>query len=353
MFVSFDDGADWQPLQSGLPPTSVRDIDIHGNDLVIATHGRGFYIMDDIEPLRELALGAQPGARLFAPVPAIRFRASTFTGTPMPKDEPMAPNPPDGAYIDYVLPAQVKGAVHLAITDAKGAPVRSYASDKNSPPPDLAKIHTAPEWIPVPIPLRTTRGEHRFVWDLHFDKPAGIDDERYDGVWAPPGKYVVTLSFGATSLKQGFEVRPDPRIHAKPVDYQREFALARQIESARVRVAAALKEAQKLHGALLQKAAKADAIHKPVLLALDGALMHLADLPPEDTRNAPPDSALSPDGLEGISSGLADLARGADGADGSPSPDVESGFRLRTQMLAQALVQWGALKPQIEAALRK
>src|SRR5208337_1443117 len=105
VFVSFDDGAHWQPLQQDLPRTSVRDIEVHGDDLVIATHGRSFYIMDDIAPLRELATNASPEPRLFQPAIAYRVRPAQFTGTPMPKDEPMAPNPPDGAVIDYVLPA--------------------------------------------------------------------------------------------------------------------------------------------------------------------------------------------------------------------------------------------------------
>jgi photosystem II stability/assembly factor-like uncharacterized protein len=99
-FVSFDDGGSWSRLGVDLPPTSVRDMEIHDDDLVIATHGRGFFIMDDIEPLRELAGGAFAGTRLLAPAPAWRVRPFGFTGSPMPKDEPRSPHPPDGAYID-------------------------------------------------------------------------------------------------------------------------------------------------------------------------------------------------------------------------------------------------------------
>jgi photosystem II stability/assembly factor-like uncharacterized protein len=352
VFVSFNDGADWQPLQRGLPPTSVRDIDIHGGDLVIATHGRSFYIMDDIEPLRELALHSQAGTRLFAPATAIRFRASGFTGTPMPKDEPMAPNPPDGAPIDYVLPTHVKAPVHLLIADAKGLPVRSYVSGGRQPMLDPAKLDTAPEWIPVPIPLRSTPGEHRFMWDMHYEKAAGLEGEREEGVWAPPGRYAVTLIVDGQSYKQWLELKPDPRVHAKPADYQHEFAVAQQIQNARVRAGVALKEAQSLHAELRQRAAKADPTSKARLLAFDGALLRLSELPSDDAHNVPSAPAV-PNSLMGLLEGFAQLAQAVDGADGAPTPDAESGFRQRTQALASVLVEWNSLKAQIAVALKK
>jgi len=353
VFVSFNDGAYWQALQSGLPPTSVRDIDIHGNDLVIATHGRSFYILDDIEPLRELALHGESGARLFAPAPAVRLRATAFAGTPMPKDEPMAPNPPDGAPIDYVLPAHVKGPLRLAITDAKGLPVRAYSSDKpDLPSLDPSKLDTAPEWVSGPVPLRNTPGEHRFFWDIHYEKPAGIDGDRYQGIWAPPGRYTVTLTIDGQAYRQLLDIKPDPRVHAKPADYQHEFALAQQIENARVRAGAMLKEAQALHATLVKRAAKTDAPTGAQLRAFDVALMRLADLPPDDAHTAPPAPA-QPNGLTGLLEGFRNLAEAVDGADGAPTPDAESGFRQRTQMLAALLAEWSALKPQIATALSK
>ena len=353
VFVSFNDGADWQPLQKGLPPTSVRDIEIHGDDLVIATHGRGFYILDDIAPLRELAVNAQTGARLYAPAVAIRFRVAGFLGTPMPKDEPMAPNPPDGAIIDYVLPAHVKAPVKLAILDSRGGPVRGYSSDRIAPAPDPAKTHSAPEWIPVPPPLRATPGHHRFVWDLHFENPEALADGYHKGVWVPPGRYTIMLTVDGKDFRQQLVVKPDPRVHAKPADFQHEFALARQIENARVRTAAALKDAKALHTSLVQRAGKSDNATRSRLLALDGALMRVAAFNPDEWRVDVPDSALPPNSLSGTEGGLASLADAVDGADGAPTPDAESGFRQREQMLANALVQWAALKTQIKAALKK
>jgi len=128
MYVSFDDGDHWQPLQLNLPVTSVRDIEVHENDLVIATHGRGFWLIDDVSPLRQAqeAAAASGDAYLLKPATAIRFRGAGFTGSPMPKDEPMAPNPPSGATIDYVL--KTTAPVTLEILDAHEALVRRFSS---------------------------------------------------------------------------------------------------------------------------------------------------------------------------------------------------------------------------------
>ena len=356
MFVSFDAGANWQPLQDGLPTTSVRDIDVHGDDLVIATHGRGFYVLDDIEPLRELSRNSAAGARLFAPAQAVRFRMSGFAGTPMPKDEPMAANPPSGGFVDYVLPARVKGAIGLSITDAKGLPVRAFESDKPPTPPDLTKIRSTAEWVVMPTPLRTRPGQHRFVWDLHYAIPAALtstDDREENGVWAPPGRYNVTLLVNGTSFTQALIIRPDPRLHAKPADYQHEFALARQIENARVRIADAINSANKLHDQLRDRAARGPAADKSHLLALDQMLMRIAALPPQDPRNSMPPEALPQATLSALADGFAKLADAVDGADGAPSPDAESGFRQRMAALAATLAEWSSLEPQIAAAVGK
>ena len=241
-FVSFDDGAAWAPLASGLPTTSVRDITVHGDDLVIATHGRGFYVLDDIAPLRELAAGSPGGTRLFAPAVAVRFRPSGFTGTPMPKDEAMSIDPVFGAAIDYRLAAD--GPVDIRIEDAAGQLVRHYSSADPDPAPDLTKIDSAPEWLPRTPPPPATAGAHRFVWDLKYALPPGAaPDFRISSVWAPPGTYAVVLTAGGKTQRQPLVIVPDPRITAPPAAYAAEFDLARRIEADRLRVATALKSA--------------------------------------------------------------------------------------------------------------
>jgi hypothetical protein len=266
-------------------------MEIHGDDLVIATHGRGFYILDDIEPLRELAADARKGTRLFAPAAAVRTRPADFTGTPMPKDEPRAPNPPNGAYIDYRLAAAPKGPVEIAILDQAGEVVRKFSSADTLPALDLGKIDTAPEWIDRPAPPEGTVGLHRFVWDFHYAPPTGIESERpVSGVWAPPGRYTVVLSVDGQTWRRPLAVVPDPRVTARPEDYQRAFALARRIEADRVRAHAALAKA----------------------------------------KSEP---------LAAVAARLDQLAQAVDGADSAPTPDAESGYRQASAALAPLLAK--------------
>ena len=239
-FVSFDDGGSWSPLGAGLPTTSVRDITVKGDDLVIATHGRGFYVLDDIAPLRDLAADAASGTRLFAPAVAVRFRPAGFSGTPMPKDEPMSVDPAFGAAIDYRLAADAP--VDIRIEDASGGLVRHFTSADPDPAPDLQKINSAPEWLPRSPPPAATAGAHRFVWDLRYAPAAGAGSNfRIGGVWAPPGRYTVVLTANGKTLREPLIIAPDPRVHASPASYREEFDLARRIETDRVRVAAAMK----------------------------------------------------------------------------------------------------------------
>ncbi len=352
VFVSFDDGKSWQALERALPPTSVRDIQIHGDDLVIATHGRSFYIMDDIAPLRALAADVSTGARLFPPATAYRLRPSTFAGTPMPKDEPVARNPPDGANIDYAVPPHARSPIGLSILDAQGTIVRRFSSDKIMPLPDLAKITTAPEWIERSAPLRTEPGQHRFVWDLHYESRVlpSEENEETKGIWAPPGRYTVVLTVDGQTFRQPLTLKPDPRVGYAPDDYAREFALARQIEAARVRVRAALRDANTLKEKMSGLASGAAPARKTRLRALVAQLMAIADLPIIDPRNsaARPGRAGT---LRDISDSFDSLAQAVDGADGGPTPDAESAVRQRAQMLATALQAWRGLKLRIDSEL--
>jgi photosystem II stability/assembly factor-like uncharacterized protein len=350
-FVSFDDGATWRPLQRDLPRTSVRDITVHGDDLVIATHGRGFYVMDDIAPLRALTVDATAGARLFAPAPAIRLHEPSFVGTPMPKDEPMASNPPDGAYVDYVVGAGAAPAtVTIAILDAQGQPVNRFASTDPAPGPDLAKIDAAPEWIGKPARPSASAGQHRFVWNLHYAKPDGLADDGAEGVWAPPGRYTVELTVDGRSFRQPLEVLPDPRVKATPEALQAEFTLARQIEQARVRAKSALAEAAKLQLALKARIQAAAPASRAEFEALAARLDAIADLPADDQRKAAGLPAPSVNGLNDIAQKLDKLAVAVDGADGAPTPDDLTGFGQAGQALDATLARLQALKQAAAAA---
>jgi len=238
VYVSFDDGARWQSLQSNLPPTSIRDLVVHGDDLVVGTHGRSFWILDDIEPLREHgdALAAAP-VHLFAPAPAYRIHRDTYTDTPLPPDEPVGQNPPDGAIFDYTLSEAARGPVTIAIYAAKGRLVRTQSS---SDPPDAIDpdIDVPLYWVrPTRLPA-TGAGHHRFVWDMHEAAPLSL--EHYypisaivhdtprapEGVFVPPGRYEVRLSVDGKTYAQPLTILPDPRVTVPVATLRDQYALA-------------------------------------------------------------------------------------------------------------------------------
>ena len=349
VYLSFDDGEHWQPLQKDLPATSVRDLEVHGDDLVIATHGRAFWVLDDLTPLRQLgpeAAGAP--AWLFAPATAFRRHSGDFAGTPMPKDEPAAANPPAGAFIDYVLKTAAREPVILEIRDEKGGLVRRSSSADPSPSPDLAKLTIAPEWVVPPSALSTAPGMHRFVWPLHYAPPEALAKATArrrpsEGVWAPPGRYTVVLEAGGTRRTQPLTVKPDPRVTASPEDHARQFALARRIEEARAKMAAASDESEALLSALAERSkgsspeiGKATEILKARATAIAGSA---------------PGGGPSPlTSLTFVSERLDQLAQAVESADAAPSPDAVAGFEKIQPALATALAAWDALKTKDLAA---
>ncbi|MFL6775956.1 MAG: WD40/YVTN/BNR-like repeat-containing protein, partial [Sphingomicrobium sp.] len=343
VFVSFDDGANWQPLNRDLPATSVRDITIHENDLVIATHGRGFYVLDDVVPLRALAGNATAGIHLYPAAPAYRLNEPGFTGTPMPKDEPMAPNPPSGAIIDYALPAATAGPVEIAIHDRAGALVSRFSSTDPVKPIDLSKLAIAPEWVVSPKPPLATSGHHRFVWDLHYSKPTGLKDEDTPtGVWAPPGQYVIELKTGGEVLRQPLTVLADPRVKVTQADFDAEFRLAKQIEQARIRVRSMLEQGRDLKSGLARVKGGPDTE------AMSRQLDQLVG------ESAPIGGTTAPTTLTSISEWLDNLAQAVDGADGAPTPDNLRGFASVLAALNGIEPRWRSFeamaRPRVPAA---
>jgi photosystem II stability/assembly factor-like uncharacterized protein len=330
LFVSFDDGDNWQALQNGLPATSVRDITIHGDDLVIATHGRGFYVLDDMMALRSLAALPANATRLYPIATAIRVNEPQFTGTPMPKDEPMASNPPFGAYIDYSLASRPSQPVTIRIFDGSGALVNGFSSSDPVKPIDLTKLGYAPEWVMSAVPPEATAGAHRFVWNLHYAPPAAFkDDKSFAGAWAPPGRYTVELDVDGQKLRQPLVIAPDPRISATQAGFDAQFRLARQIEQSRVLAHSMLKDAdaekEKLKG-------------QPQLLQQIDAVV----------GTAPPTLGSSEvSTLLGISDRLDTLGDAVESADGAPSPDAMRGYATLAAALNAIAQRWNALRAQL------
>ncbi|MBX6332248.1 MAG: hypothetical protein IRY91_10425, partial [Gemmatimonadaceae bacterium] len=242
VYVSFDDGGHWQSLQLDLPTAPVHDLVVHDSDLVVATHGRGFWVLDDITPLRQLDAGVIASAvHLFRPATAVRIRRSENRDTPLPPEIPHGENPPAGAVIDYWLGAAPRGPVVLEITDAQGRLVRRVASDDSTPTPP-AEQYFADEWLPRPERLTANAGLNRFVWDFRYPRPPAASYE-YSiaaiaehgtvaeplGPLVPPGDYRVTLIAGGERQTQTLHVRMDPRVHVAPRALEDQLALAMDI----------------------------------------------------------------------------------------------------------------------------
>ena len=355
MYLSFDDGAHWQALQMNLPRTSVRDIDVHGDDLVIATHGRGFWVLDDIAPLRQMGANlSRDTTQLFAPSAAIRVRSAGFTGTPLPKDEPTTVNPPFGARIDYALAASPKQPVQMAILDAKGQLVRRYSSSDAPSKHDPATAGIAPEWFVAPSVLAITPGLHRFIWPLRYAAlPALAQANAYaDGAWAPPGHYSVELTVDGQIYKKSLTVVPDPRINFPADAYAQQFAFTRTVEAAQALLATAVGETGQLHGALLAARKQPDPAFVDAYTALDAKVVGIAgiiDAPNPNNASAMPPKSTST--LAFLGSALGKLANAADAADAAPSADARAGYAALMPMLERALVDWGKLKAEELAAL--
>jgi photosystem II stability/assembly factor-like uncharacterized protein len=235
VFVSFDDGGAWQSLRLNMPLVSVRDIAVHDGDLAIATHGRAFWVLDDVEPLRELAHGIGSGAHLFAPRDAVRLRAGNDEAEASPPETPLGENPPAGAFLDYVLPPDTKGDVRLEIA-AGGRVLRRFSSADPLTPPDAASVDFPAYWLQAPVPLSAAAGMHRFVWDFHI--------ARADGPLAPPGRYAVRLIADGRTLAATLVVRRDPRVHASDADLVAAARLAEAIDALQTRVRATLARPQ-------------------------------------------------------------------------------------------------------------
>ena len=211
VFVSFDAGDRWQPLQMNLPPSSMRDLAVKDNDLIVATHGRGFWILDNITPLRQVAAAAAAGgAFLFKPADAHLLPEPSEQGTPLPKDEPVAENAPWGAIIDFYLKGAPSGPVVLEIADASGTVIRRYASNDAPQPPDPEKLAVQTVWAPPGRPLPATPGMHRWVWDFRGPPVAGRQGPR-PGAVVNPGTYTVRLTADGRTLTESLAIKRDPR----------------------------------------------------------------------------------------------------------------------------------------------
>jgi photosystem II stability/assembly factor-like uncharacterized protein len=299
LYVSFDDGANWESLRLNLPASSVRDLMIKHDDLIVATHGRGFWALDNLTPLRQLSRNQRENL-LFKPQTALRVRVNLNTDTPLPPDEPAGENPPDGAMIDYFLLKDASGPVTIEIKDGKGQSVRKYSSADAPVEANPKRLKIPSYWIRPPQSVSTKAGMHRFLWDMHYTPVPDVEPEfpisatyrntapEATSPWAAPGDYTVMLTIGGKTFSQPLTVAMDPRVKTSAADLQEQFDLSWQLYQLRLKLAPIGKKFDDIAEQLTKLKAKAaerpDVTQK--LEAFAQTLMKFG--PPHPRPGAPP-----------------------------------------------------------------
>jgi len=374
VFVSFNGGDQWQPLQLNLPAASCRDLAIEQNDLVVATFGRALWAIDDISPLRELAEKAIPASQnayLFAPAPAVRMQWDTYTDTPFNPDVASAENPPDGAIIDYYLKSPPEGEIQLEVYDSSGRLVRAYASSGATSLP--YKVNVPDFWLAPPLLLPKTAGLNRFVWDLRYPDPDQLLYTYYgvhvgyfeytladhaiphntpwhepQGPMVLPGQYEVRLTVGGQVYRQPIAVKLDPRLKVSLPELQRQLDLAKKIAAGMRVTYAGYNQAAQWRAELadrmaqLQKAGNgSDAL--AAAQAVDAKAQGLTD------------AAGPPAGLGPMNRDLTRLLIAVDQSDTPPASEIVETFAGMCQDTGAALERWNELRskdiPQLNALL--
>lgn len=362
VYVSFDAGDHWQTLRLNMPVVSIHDLAIEQDDLVAATYGRSFWILDDVTPLRQMEPWiATEVAHLYAPRNAIRVRRDENQDTPVPPEIPAGKNPPDGAILNYSLAGKLPGDLRLEIYDANGSLVRGYSSAEA--PRALEEVPFVAEyWIEHAQPLSKEGGMHRFVWNLRYpDPPAVHVQSPYNypiaaivgatplppqGPLVLPGKYEVRLDVGERVLRQPLEVKMDPRVVAARNELQSSLDLQLNISALLARNHAAVQQVRGLRARLseLMKRPKEDPVAAAAKAfdAKAAVLMGEATLILETPKNA---------SFMASNDSLIALMALVDGADAAPSEASFVAYRRICKALDQTIGEWQGIKNNDGAGL--
>ena len=368
VYVSWDDGDHWQSLKLNLPSTSIRDLVVHHDDIVVGTHGRSFWILDDITPLRQLnpQVAGAP-AHLFAPQVTYRVRRNNNTDTPLPPEEPAGQNPPDGAMIDYWLGKYTTACtVTLEIADASGQIVRHFSSADKPEVVNPKDFNVPMYWVRPARTPSSAPGMHRFLWDLTYPAPDVLtgdypisaiyhDTPLYPmGATVLPGQYKVALTLsGCSNLSetQTLGVRMDPRVKTSPEDLRRQFDLDRKIADALHQDYEALHQVRSLRAQL-----KALTGHGPDAITKAASELEGKAAPIEGEEGGYGARYLSsPEGrsLSRLNSGLGALLSALDTADDAPTTQQVAMFGELSKALEGQLSAWAQLKSKDLPALNE
>lgn len=238
VYFSIDDGANWKSLRLNMPATSIRDLVLHDNDLVVGTHGRSIWILDDINPLRNLSFVLpQSSAQLLTPSKAIRVRNNMFFDTPMPPEEPNGRNPPSGAVLDYILPAGVSD-INIQVVDASGRLIYDFNQNIALNKVDTSSLAHPIYWIQTPLHLSKGIGHHRVLWNLRHNDPVGaartfsiaaVKNQTPSGPrgpFVPAGRYIVKLIVNNIEYTKEIQVEMDPRVQSSVEDQELQYRLS-------------------------------------------------------------------------------------------------------------------------------
>jgi len=360
VYVSFDGGDRWQSLRLNMAASSVRDVIIKDDDLVAATHGRGFWILDDITPLRQFDQKvASADAFLFKPQTAIRVRWNMNTDTPLPPDFPAGENPPDGAAIDYYLQSASSTPVTLEIKDSAGKTVRKYSSaDKPAPPDPMLAIPAY--WVRPPQILSSATGMHRFLWDMHYPNVPGVEAEypiaaiphntapQPTGPWALPGQYTVVLTANGKTFSQPLTIKMDPRVKTSPAGLQQQFKLSSDLYTQLLILSPAAEQAGALRKQLKDLQTRATGEALAAINALDQKLQALAG---GATRR--PGPGTEPPTLGGLKTKFLTLFGVFQEADVAPSTQAAAAVVDLEKQLPPLMDRWNSVKAQDLPALNQ
>jgi photosystem II stability/assembly factor-like uncharacterized protein len=356
VYVSFDDGDHWHSLRLNMPVVAIHDLAVEQDDLVAATYGRSFWILDDISPLRHLdSHFAASEFHVLPPRTAIRVRRDENQDTPLPPEVPTGKNPPDGAILHYYLPERPSSDIQLDIYDSAGALIRSYSSAPIPREKEKSDLFIASYWIAHPDPLAHDKGMHRFVWNLRYADPPAIHVQSpYNypiaaivgdtplppqGPLVMPGKYEVRLKVGEQVFRQPLEVKMDPRVSYIRNELQSSLDLQLKISSALGRNFAAYQQVKDLRVRLaeLKNRPKGDA-----LATAAGSLdAKLAELEGEPTPILEEPKTVS---FSAVNDTLIALMALVDGADSAPSEESFAAYQRTCKALNTTLEGWQAIK---------
>jgi photosystem II stability/assembly factor-like uncharacterized protein len=372
VYVSFNDGDAWQPLRLNMPATSIRDLVVHEDDVVVGTHGRSFWILDDITPLRQINdQVAESEAFLFKLQVAYRVRWNMNTDTPLPPDEPAGQNPPDGAIINYYLKSAASSPVVLEIFDSLNKLVRRFSSaDQPEPLAAIEKEVNIPTyWIRPPQILSAAAGMQRFIFDLHYPPPEGQtpeypisaiyrDTPRHPlGPWLLPGNYMVKLTVYGRSYTQPLTVKIDPRVKTPPAGLAQQFEIAMRCHEGLRQVHDTLAQIRKLRTQLkdLRDRAGQDAL-VDAMASLDKKAASI-----EGAGNAGRRSAGGPERAAGavepsltrLNGRLVSLMELVEGADAPPTTQAIAASEELQKSLSALIARWREINERDVTALNE